>query len=277
MTALNCSVHEIPSTDGYVLKTRVFEPDKPCAGTIICLHGIQSHSGWYTESSKRLANAGYRVIFPDRRGSGLNEKARGDVTSWRQLITDIEAVHAYFGSPSTVDILAISWGAKLAFLMCAGNYPWISRIVLITPGILPRLDYGFTKKMFVLKNLIFNKGRKFMPIPIPGPEYFSKHKKWQDYIANDKPTLTHCTARFFLNTSKIDRQIAKIKNPFLIPAFLLLAQNDRIIYNDRTIDFFRKYFVNEKSVIKEYSDCEHTLEFDDDNFTFADDILRFLQ
>jgi len=277
VTVSNCTVHEITATDGYILKTRVFEPSKPCVGIIICLHGIQSHSGWYTESSARLAEAGYRVVFSDRRGSGLNDKLRGDTKYWRQLIADIEAVHAYFNSPSSVHILAISWGAKLAFLMCAGNYPWISKIVFITPGILARLGYGFIKKMQVVKNLIFNQGRKGMPIPIPGPEYFSKHKKWQDYIANDKPTLTQCTARFFLNTSKIDRQIAKINENFSTPAFLLLAENDRIIYNDRTIDFFRKYFVNEKSDIKEYPDCEHTLEFDDRKFTFVDDIVRFLQ
>ena len=277
MTVSNCTVHEIPATDGYILKTRVFESANPCAGTIICLHGIQSHSGWYTESSKRVAEAGYRVIFPDRRGSGLNEEARGDTKSWRQLIGDLEAVHAYFNSPSSVHILAISWGAKLAFLMCAENYPWISKIIFITPGILARLGYGFVKKMQVVKNLIFNQGRKYMPIPIPGPEYFSKHKKWQDYIAKDKPTLTQCTARFFLNTAKIDSRISKMKQQFSVPAFLLLAQNDRIIYNDRTIDFFRKYFVNEKSVIKEYPDCEHTLEFDDRKFIFVDDILGFLQ
>lgn len=277
MNVCACTVHEIIAPDGYVLKTRVFEPAVPYKCTIICLHGIQSHCGWYVESSRRLAEAGYRVIFSDRRGSGLNEQARGDMQSARQLITDIEAVHSYFNSPSNVVVLSISWGAKLAFVMCAENYPWISKMVFITPGILSRLGFGFFKKTAVVKNLILNHGKKYMPIPIPGPEYFSKYKKWQDYIAGDKYALTECTARFFLNTSKIDRQIAKIKQIFQIPSLLLLAQNDRIIYNGRTKNLFRKYFVNEKLVIKEYAGCEHTLEFDDKDFIFMDDILRFLE
>ena len=39
--------------------------------TIVFIHGIQSHGGWYETSCKKFAQAGYRVLFLDRRGSGL--------------------------------------------------------------------------------------------------------------------------------------------------------------------------------------------------------------
>ena len=57
---------------------RLTEPANGIKAHIVALHGIQSHSGWYTWSSRKLAEAGFAVHFTDRRGSGLNWQARGN-------------------------------------------------------------------------------------------------------------------------------------------------------------------------------------------------------
>ncbi len=57
---------------------------------VVCIHGIQSHGGWYEYSCRRLAEAGFEVFFLDRRGSGLNAQARGDAPNFRRrLIEDV--------------------------------------------------------------------------------------------------------------------------------------------------------------------------------------------
>ncbi|HYV34666.1 MAG TPA: alpha/beta hydrolase, partial [Gemmataceae bacterium] len=68
---------------------RRYEPPGEPRGIIVCLHGIQSHGGWYEYSSKKLCAAGFRVYYLDRRGSGLNEKARGDSPSFGRLLEDV--------------------------------------------------------------------------------------------------------------------------------------------------------------------------------------------
>jgi hypothetical protein len=56
---------------------------------VVCIHGIQSHGGWYEGSCSWLSQAGFEVYFLDRRGSGLNEQDRGDAPGFRRLLDDL--------------------------------------------------------------------------------------------------------------------------------------------------------------------------------------------
>src|SRR6516164_3949617 len=102
--------------DGYRWSYRRYAAHGVMRASVVCVHGIQSHAGWYGHSCRRLAEAGFEVSFLDRRGSGHNETARGDTPSFRRLLDDIaeyiraqrsQADHPFF-------VTGISWGAKLA-------------------------------------------------------------------------------------------------------------------------------------------------------------------
>ena len=56
-----------------------FGTGRAAAGRVVLLHGITSHGGWYYSQLPPSARWGFEVHFLDRRGSGLNAEARGDV------------------------------------------------------------------------------------------------------------------------------------------------------------------------------------------------------
>ncbi|MEW6535460.1 MAG: alpha/beta fold hydrolase [Candidatus Auribacterota bacterium] len=266
----------VHSFDGYPLSCRVFQPEKGNGRTIFCLHGVQSHSGWYLESSRILARAGFRVLFPDRRGSGRNTAARGDLASWKHLILDIEHVLKEFSCPAHVSILAISWSGKLAPLLAAKQYPWLDKMVLVTPGIIPQVCPGVMSKLRTAIGMFSTPSKPALPVPIPGPDYFTGSPYYQSFIDNDADTLRTCTPRFFLQTRALDTLCKKALPVPDVPALMLLAVNDRIIDNNGTIRYFSRVFPHPGSVIKEYPLCEHTLEFDNRSFEFINDIISFL-
>ena len=70
-------IESCTASDGYMWKYRRYNPVGEQRGEIVSLHGIQSHGGWYETSSSFLAEHGWGVSFLDRRGSGLNNQARG--------------------------------------------------------------------------------------------------------------------------------------------------------------------------------------------------------
>ncbi len=264
---------EITAYDGYPLKCRVWEPKSNYKSDILCVHGIQSHSGWYEKSAEKFSRNGYRVIFPDRRGSGLNTTQRGDLISYKQLIADILSVLKYFSCPTNLSILSISWGAKIACLLAKQDYPWFGKLILQTPGIIPGVGFSLSSKLTLAKSLILNKGSDRYDIPIPNSNFFTHDKKFQHYIDNDKLTLTKCTARFFVESLKLDHLI-----PFHCkkPTFLLLAEDDRIIDNDKTVKLFEKRFSHRLNRYKIYPNNAHTLEFDDKKLSFVDDIIDWI-
>src|SRR5437868_14977692 len=77
------------ASDGYPLSYRRYEQGGTARAEVVCLHGIQSHAGWYEHSCQALAGAGFEVFFLDRRGSGRNRHARGDAPSFRRLLEDV--------------------------------------------------------------------------------------------------------------------------------------------------------------------------------------------
>src|SRR5688572_15805938 len=77
------------ASDGYCWRYRRYPPSGPARARVVCIHGIQSHGGWYTRSCRFLSQAGFEVAFLDRRGSGLNEPDRGDAPSFRRLLDDL--------------------------------------------------------------------------------------------------------------------------------------------------------------------------------------------
>lgn len=277
MKTIQKKIIHISASDGYILRCRVWEPSSSSKGDILYIHGIQSHSGWYEESSQRLAEAGYRVIFPDRRGSGLNAGQTGDLPNWKMLFSDIQSVLTFFGSPIHVNVLAISWGGKVGAMIAYKHYPWLRKLILITPGIVPKVEFTPSEKMLIARNFLLGSGLMQFPIPIPGPEYFTHDPQFQDYILSDSLTLHSCTARFFIQTMFLDAQLKKSSHFCHVPTFLLLAQDDNIIDNKKVTAYFSKHFTHPSNMIKEYRDCAHTLEFDQKDFSFVDDIVRFLE
>src|SRR4051812_11264521 len=83
------TVQEHTASDGYCWKYRRYPVGDTPRAVLVCLHGIQSHAGWYEDSCTSLSRAGYEVAFLDRRGAGMNEAARGDAPSFRRLLDDV--------------------------------------------------------------------------------------------------------------------------------------------------------------------------------------------
>ena len=73
------------ASDGYRIHVAVWPVAEGTTvrARVVVIHGIQSHGGWYDDSCRRLAEAGFVVSFLDRRGSGLNEEGRGDAPGRR--------------------------------------------------------------------------------------------------------------------------------------------------------------------------------------------------
>ena len=55
-------IRTLIASDGYKLHYRYWMPlgVRPAA-SVVALHGIQSHSGWFAYSSRRMCEAGFEV------------------------------------------------------------------------------------------------------------------------------------------------------------------------------------------------------------------------
>lgn len=277
------SLREQIASDGYRLKFRHWAPENP-RGIVIALHGIQSHSGWYDYSSRRMAEAGFAVYFPDRRGSGLNGFQRGHAAHAMRLVNDVRSLRQLAvdehrcGDAAThlsITILGLSWGGKLAAALAALYPTEFDRLILLYPGLVTRirptwyqlLQLNMARDLEIVKHHI--------PIPLEDPALFTQVPEWQSFIAND-PLALHTVSSSFLNAGReLDRLLKIHASKIIHPTLLMLAENDAIIDNAAVRQRVNQ-FGTRKLKTQVYAAARHTLEFEPNREEVFGDLIEWL-
>jgi acylglycerol lipase len=266
------------ASDGYPFHVAVWPAVPPVRGQVVVLHGVQSHSGWYHSLGRTLAAAGYQASFPDRRGSGPNLRDRGHAPSGHRLVRDIaEWLRSLRDEASAlrITLAGISWGGKLAVIAAAQHPALVDGLALICPGLLPRVGVSRKEKLQIAWSVLAHPRRKF-PIPLSDPALFTANPDAQAFIATDPHSLRQGTAALMAASFFIDRRVQCVPGKVNQPALLMLAGQDRIVDNARTLDYFRQLASADRQVI-EYPEGHHTLEFDPDPTAYACDLIGWIE
>jgi alpha-beta hydrolase superfamily lysophospholipase len=275
----NFTVEEMAAGDGYRWAYRKYNTSAIPKARLICIHGIQSHAGWYEYSCRRLSQAGLEVYFVDRRGSGMNASARGDAPSFRRLLDDlaefIQQLRQAPGGPGPIFMMAISWGGKLAVAFERRHPGLVDGLILACPGFFPVVGPTFRERLAILIAR-FRQPIRLFSVPLSDPELFTANPVRQRFIRHDTLSLRHATARLLVESVRLDAYVRGAGSRILIPVLLLLAGRDRIINNERTRRFVNGFASKDKQII-EYREAHHTLEFEADPERFIDDVRQWIE
>lgn len=270
-------VRTFRASDGYNFYYRRYQPSGGTRARLIIVHGIRSHSAWYSRSCESIAAAGIEVCFLDRRGSGLNTTRRGDFPSFRRLLDDI----AEFGKSLREEraflplfLAGISWGGKLAAALPYRQPGLVDGLILVAPGLVPRIAPSFAERARILASGLLRPSRYF-PIPLNEPELFTGSSDWQKYINDDVLGLRLATARALWASFGLDIYLCRAAKRVAVPALVLLAGQDRIINNPGTREFVSRF--KGATTIIEYPEAHHTLEFEPEMHPWIDDVKRWLE
>lgn len=276
------TIEQFVTSDGYRHHITRWTPAGRPKGYVLCLHGIQSHSGWYGYSSRQLCTAGYEVVFVDRRGSGLNQSERGHARHQDRLINDVVQaledlrIRRNELAPTVpVTLLGLSWGGKLASVVAARRQELIDGLVLLYPGIRSRFEAS------ILDNVKLSLAReaelfeKLIPIPLDDPGLFTGQTESQAFIRNDDLSLRDVTVSFLLANRELDKMTQDAPPEIRCPSILMLAGKDQIIDNAATKDWYKSLASQERALF-EYPDACHTLEFEPDRDQWISDLTAWL-
>jgi pimeloyl-ACP methyl ester carboxylesterase len=201
--------------------------------TLLYLHGIESHGGWFLPAAQRLRERGCTTYLLDRRGSGLNRSVEpGDAASAEVLLDDVRRVRDALGDP-LLHLVGLSWGGKLATAAALDRPERVASLVLVTPGLRARVDLGWLQKLGVGLDMLRG-GRRRFPVPLRD-ELFTNEPALRAFLANDPLRTTSVTSRFLWATRMLDRRIARGIAGVRVPVLLLLADDDLIVDNDAVL------------------------------------------
>jgi alpha-beta hydrolase superfamily lysophospholipase len=262
------------AADGYRFAVRVWNRPE-ATGRVIVIHGIVSHGGWYLSSCRSLAERGFEVHALDRRGSGVNMTARGDVDHYQTWLSDVEGYVASLRPELPTTLAGISWGGKLVAALAARDLPCLAGVAMICPGLFARQQARFWQQLGLRLAGFAGLAQMRIPIPLRDPVLFTDTPKWQAYIKNDPLTLRQITIRFALADLELNQFARSAAEAMRKPALLMLAGRERIVDNARTQDFFGRIAATDKVQI-EYPQAGHTLEFETDATRYLDDLATWV-
>lgn len=264
--------------DGYELRGRCWLPPTRSDPAVLYLHGIQSHGAWFEWSASLLAAEGAAVVLPDRRGSGLNSPARGDVRSFERWLEDLDELREWLRietGAARLGVVGVSWGGKLALAWILRRRPPVDALLLIAPGVVPRVDVGAARRVAVAAALAVGGAGRFR-LPLDDPELFTDEPAGQDFIRGDSLKLTRVTARFLYQSARLDRVVRRAPpNALSIPVTLVLAGRDRIIDNAGTEAQVRRVCGGGVDVCR-FPDHPHTIELTARRERFAEMLRAWL-
>lgn len=267
----------LKADDGYTLRYRRYRPPvEPRAG-VVCIHGIQSHAGWYDSSCRHLASQGFDVLFVDRRGSGMNTEDRGHCWGISQLRDDLIRTieHARQQIPGRpIFLVAISWGAKLATVTLKAEPELVDGLALICPGFFATLGPTLRERLAIGGSFLF-RPRRLIRVPLTDPKLFTDSPEWQEFLRQDKRMLRLGTARLLMTSVWLDRALRSAPPAIKLPVVTFLAGRDRIIDNERVRSYVDRFASTDKQVI-EYPTAHHTLEFEADPRPFFRDLSDWI-
>lgn len=133
-------------------------------------------------------------------------------------------------------------------------------MLLLAPGLFPQVDVSLGTKLQIALALIMRPISRF-EIPLSDPALFTDHAPAQDFIANDEQKLTTATARFLVQSTKLDHYWwRRAGREWISPLTVCLAQRDRIVNNRRTMEWMHRIW--DREVIIQKLPAAHSLEFE---------------
>ena len=258
-------------SDGYALRGRLWPPTRSADVGCLYVHGIQSHGGWFAWSASLISQSGCPVLLADRRGSGLNPRARGDTPSAERWLEDLDELATWLERAYGVRRLAltgVSWGAKPAVAWALRRRERVARLLLVAPGLFPAVGYGLGARVRVGVSALTDGTRTFR-IPLDDVALFTANPEGRRFIAEDDLKLTRATARFFYHSRRLDKRLARARRRSLPrPVTLVLAERDRIVRNRPTCAWLRR-LTGGACDGQLFEGAEHTIEFERDVTRFG--------
>jgi acylglycerol lipase len=252
-------IRTVDCEGGYRLQFRVWPAKGLPVATLVLVNGMMSHSGWFRELAKLLSAMQINVVGADRRGSGLNQRDRGDAPSREMLLSDLLRIVDQEAKGVPVYLVGWCWGAVLAVNAALEFGSKFKGLALLAPGLFPSAQI----KRAIQVNIEALQHTTSPPRLLPSPmkeEMFTDMPEFRELIARDVLAVRDFTPRFVEISRQMQLFAAARLAQLAHPVLLLLAAHDQVVDNKTTLARFQK--LRRAAVTSMTLPCNHGMQFE---------------
>ncbi len=217
----------IRAVNGDFLPIRTWLPQAKPRRVVVALHGMVTHSGWFSQLGNLLVECGVALIAPDRRGNG-QAKHLGQISDTDLLMADVDVAVQHARQLSD-DVTLFSWCGSANFAVPAAAQVAADRFVMASPGLVPLAEMS---ARFRCTQAIDG----FLPIHFDPAGDFTDDAETKDIICADKLYLRRIPEELRGAWKKLNPIAREALHNLPIPAHCVLTRVDRMIDIPKTLD-----------------------------------------
>jgi alpha-beta hydrolase superfamily lysophospholipase len=246
--------------------------------TLLILHGLGAHSGWFIDMGNSLAARGVSVYEMDHQGFGRSGGVRGHVSNWREYLTDIDRMVdvVRHDQPGThAFILGHSMGGVFAIHYAAAHQDKLAGMILMNPWIADTTTLPVGLTLSILAGGITGSSR---PMRLPDTGHTEKMTSNADadrLLKADPYWVTMRTKGFYWQITQMRGQTLARARAITCPVLVVQAERDAAVVPAATRKAFDLIPSTDKTYLT-YPTYEHDAEFEADRSALDADLAEWM-
>lgn len=247
--------------------------------TILLMHGLGAHSGWFIDMGNHLAAQGINVYAMDHQGFGRSGGIRGHVSNWKHYLEDIDR---------TVDIIrrdipdkpifmfGHSMGGVFATQYAAQHPEKLGGAILMNPWIADPGKLSLSVALpIILGGMVGSKSIGVLPDPglttgmTTNPDAVT-------LLENDTFWVRQRTKAFYWQITRMRSFTLARASTITIPMLVIQGERDVSVVPAATRQAFDRIPSKDKTFIS-YPEYEHDTEFAIDRSQLDTDIVSWIK
>ncbi len=267
-------------SDGVKLFYRRWQAD-PTAPTLVLLHGLGAHSGWFIDMGNELHSRGLTVYVADHRGFGRSDGPRGHVRNGaiypRDVIAFLHAIHAH-QPDSPLFVLGHSMGGIFALHVASEDsarvQPLLSGVILMNPWIADQTKVSPGAVARLVLTGMLGSAQPFKAAG--GTETMTTNPEAISMLNDDPHWVRAQTASFLYQITRMRLAVMAHARQTRLPALVIQCEQDLAVVPSATRRMFDALASSDKTW-KTYADFAHDVEFEPERAILDDDIAQWIK
>lgn len=250
------------------------------APTLVLLHGLGAHSGWFIDMGNELHTRGLTVYAVDHRGFGRSEGPRGHVRRGdiypRDITAFLQETHQRHPA-SPLFILGHSMGGIFALHVAAQDSalpkPTLSGVILMNPWIADTSKVSAGAMAGLVLSGMLGSSRPFQGAG--GPEGMTTNPEAHTMLNADSYWVRAESASFLYQITRMRLAALARARAVKIPALVIQCEQDLAVVPSATRRMYEALASSDKTW-KTYPNFAHDVEFEPERAVLDNDISQWI-
>ncbi len=271
------STETLAMSDGCQLFMRSWQGDNQ--GTLLLMHGLGGHGGWYVDMGNKLASQGLSIYAVDHRGFGRSEGIPGHIEQFHTYVEDLATVCREIhkrtdGVNTRFFILGHSMGGIFATHLAVKHAELMDGLLFLNPWIQDSSQFPLSATLRILGGGMMHSKRRWRSPG--GVNIMTTNQEAMSMLEADSYWQRDPTATFLMQITLMRLQVLKLAGQLTLPTLVMQAGQDRSVIAAASRKFYETLAAHDKTW-QLYPDYDHDTELAIDRTQLDHDIVEWIQ